>query len=61
MDLNLGIDYGVWGKGQSLVHGYRQMPSLIGQIQNRVIFLDLYCANNAGHFDPHRGLLGRGK
>jgi hypothetical protein len=33
MDLNLGIDYGVWGKGQSLVHGYRQTPSLIGQIQ----------------------------
>jgi hypothetical protein len=61
MDLNLGIDQGVWGKGHSLVHGYRQMPSLTSQIQNQVIFLDFYGATNAGHFEPHWGLLGRGK
>ncbi|MGB2669870.1 MAG: hypothetical protein WAO11_04030 [Candidatus Acidiferrum sp.] len=57
MDLNLGIDHGVWRKGHSLVHGYRQKPSLTGQIQNRVIFLDSYSATNAGHFDLYGAFL----
>jgi len=43
------------------MHGCRETPSLILQIQNRAIFLDFYGANYAGHFDPHGALLGRGK